>query len=624
MTVADSSPEFLLDRPKPAAPDDVTDGVAPGRGRPTAGRVWRWSKRRADLLIVAVYVVTAVWVTGRLWVDPAGRVAPALQSDPSLMQWFLAHAVRVVTHGENPLFTERMNVPDGVNLMANTPMLGLSLPMVPVTMLFGPAVAFVTLVTLMLSGTAAAWYFVLSRHLVSSRAAAAVGGWFCGFCPAMLAHANWHPNIIGQVLVPFIVWRVLVLCRPGARPVRDGLILAALVVYQAFINEEILLFTALACAVFLLAYVLQRREMWAPAWRRLLGGLAVCAVVAGALLAYPLYVQFAGPQNYQGIQVAHFGNDLAAFTSFGTPTLGGNELANQNLAPNPSEENSFFGWPLVLLLVVLTVWLWRDAVVRALAFSALFFALLSLGSVVSYQGREIGPGPWALFVHLPLLHFVVPTRFGMIASTLVGVILAVATDRVLSRRAAGVPGVSRRAWALALAMALVPLIPVALPARGRPAVPDFVTSGTWRSYVAEGQTVVPVPVTENGNADGLRWAAATRLDMSVPRGYFLGPSNGQDGDVAAFGAPPSQGAGLLARVAVSGVPADVDDRQRRLFIDDLRYWNAAIVVLPVRHLQAPALRRTVEDLLGPGQRVDDVWVWDVREIATPRRTETIR
>ncbi|MEV7226282.1 MULTISPECIES: hypothetical protein [Polymorphospora] len=624
MTVADSSPEFLLDRPKSPPADDVSDRTAPGRVRSVTARLRRWSSRRADFVVVGFYLLTAVWVTSRLWAYPPGRVAPTLESDPSLMQWFLAHAVRVVTHGENPLFTERMNVPDGVNLMANTPMLGLSVPMVPVTMLFGPAVSFVALVTLMLSLTAAAWYYVLSRHLVSSRVAAAVGGWFCGFCPAMLAHANWHPNIIGQVLVPFIVWRVLVLCRPGARPVRDGIILALLVTYQAFINEEILLFTAIACGVFLLAYVLQRRDLWAGAWRRLLGGLAVCAVIAGALLAYPLYVQFSGPQNYQGIEVAHFGNDLAAFTSFGTPTLGGNELTNQNLAPNPSEENSFFGWPLVLLLVVTTVWLWRDAVVRALAFTGLFFALLSLGTVVSYKGTEIGPGPWAVFVHLPLLHFVVPTRFGMIASAVVGVMLAIATDRVLRGQAVGVPRINRQAWALGLAMALVPLIPVALPAHNRPPVPDFVTSGTWRSYVAEGQTVVPVPVTENGNADGLRWAAATRLDMSVPRGYFLGPRNAQDGDLAAFGAPPSHGAGLLARVASSGVPVEVDDRQRRLFRDDLRYWNAAIVVLPVRHDQAPALRHTVEDLLGPGQRVDDVWVWDVRELATPRRDETVR
>ena len=31
-----------------------------------------------------------------------------------------------------------------------------------------------------LAGTASAWYYVISRHLVSAPIAAIVGGWFCG------------------------------------------------------------------------------------------------------------------------------------------------------------------------------------------------------------------------------------------------------------------------------------------------------------------------------------------------------------------------------------------------------------------------------------------------------------
>ena len=48
------------------------------------------------------------------------------------------------------------------------------------------------LLTVGLAGTAAAWYWVLSRHLVTSRVAAWIGGLWCGFCPAMVAHANGH------------------------------------------------------------------------------------------------------------------------------------------------------------------------------------------------------------------------------------------------------------------------------------------------------------------------------------------------------------------------------------------------------------------------------------------------
>ncbi|WP_246567420.1 hypothetical protein [Polymorphospora rubra] len=598
-------------------------GQAPGSPAGPTGGTGRWAvaraRRYADLIVVAAYLVTAVWVTGRLWLDPAGRVGPEHASDPAQGQFFLAHAVRVVTRGQYPFYTDLMNFPDGVNLMANTSMLGLTLPMVPVTMLFGPPVSFAVMITVGLAGTAAAWYFVLSRYIVSSRIAAAVGGAFCGFCPAMLGHGNWHPNIVGQFLVPFIVWRVLVMCRPGTRPVRDGLILAALVIYQVFINEEILLFTAMACGVFLLAYVAQRRELLRPAWKPLLAGLAVCGVVAGTVLAYPLYVQFLGPQSYSGLKdaVPHHGNDIAAYFNAGSTTLAGDPVANKGLAPNYSEENAFFGWPLVVLLLVTVVWLRKDVLIRTLAATGLLFAVLSLGEELQWRGNDLFPGPWALLVHVPLLDSVVPTRFGLITSAVVGVLLAVATERALADR---VPEpqrrLRRRAWVAALLIALVPLLPLPYREVGRPPVPSFITSGQWRPYVAPGQTLVPLPLPELGSPDGLRWAASQNLDFAIPRGYFLGPRNGVAGDPGGFGAPPTVTSNLLRRVAASGLPTPVGEETKRRIEDDLRYWNAAIVVLPVDQRRADALRTTMEDVLGPAERVDDVWLWDVRGLTT--------
>ena len=138
-------------------------------------------------------------------------------------------------------------------MMANTSILALSLPFAPVTHLFGPGVSVVLLLTLGLAGTAAAWYWVLSRHLVASRPAAYLGALWCGFCPAMVSHANGHINFVAQFVVPFIVWQVLRLREPG-RAVRGGVILGLLVVLQVFINEETLLFTALTLGVFVLGY----------------------------------------------------------------------------------------------------------------------------------------------------------------------------------------------------------------------------------------------------------------------------------------------------------------------------------------------------------------------------------
>ncbi len=102
--------------------------------------------------------------------------------------------------------------------------------------------------TLNLAATGFAWYWVLSRHFLRSRAAALLGGLFCAFAPAMVSQSNGHPHITAQYLVPFIVLQVVRLAEPG-RTVRRGLVLAALVTAQFYLGLEVLLLVAVGCAV---------------------------------------------------------------------------------------------------------------------------------------------------------------------------------------------------------------------------------------------------------------------------------------------------------------------------------------------------------------------------------------
>src|SRR5262245_59546863 len=170
-------------------------------------RPGRW----LDATVVLLYLPAALLVMGPLWAHPAALNPSGHSSDPPFFEWALIHATRIFTHGENPFATPRLNAPLGVNLMANTGVLGLTVPLVPVTLLFGPSVAFALLTTLALAGTATAWYFVLSRYVTGNGVAAAVGGAFAGFAPGMVNHTNGHPNLVAQFLIPFIVWRALAL-----------------------------------------------------------------------------------------------------------------------------------------------------------------------------------------------------------------------------------------------------------------------------------------------------------------------------------------------------------------------------------------------------------------------------
>ncbi|PWR09651.1 hypothetical protein DKT69_30530 [Micromonospora sicca] len=592
-------PVGLTAAPPAAVPPDA----------PPADRPRRRAPRPVDALVVAGYLGLAVLLTGGQWGRPERLFHQA--GDQMLFEWMLARAARAVAGAENPLHSTALNVPDGVNLMANTSVLGLGVPLAPVTWLFGSQTAFLVAVVCCLAGTATAWYALLARWLVRSRAAAAVGGLFCGFAPGMVSQAGAHLHMAAQFLVPVILGLVF---RPAADRVRrDGVLLGLAVAYQVFLGEEVLVFLALAAGVLAGAYALAdpagaRRR--APA---LLGRLGVGALVAGALLAYPLWFQFHGPGNYAGMPffAAGFRLDAASFTAAARQTVAGDAHSAGLLSPNATEENSFFGPVLPLLAVLVVVWLWRRPLVRALAGCGLLFALLSLGTEIRVDHQETGlPGPYRLLRGVPLLDLVVPARFALVCVPVLGVLLALALDRAYDHRVG--PG-RRLFWTGAVAAALLPLAPT--PIRTVPAgpVPAFVADGGWRAYVPPGRTLVPVPpVTGAAVSPATFWSARTGLAFAAPGGYFIGPDSAAD-PTAHWGAPDTPTSLLLRRAAESGQVPPVGDADRRQAVEDLRHWRAAVLV-QAGSTPADPVRATLDALVGPGRDVPGGHLWDVRSL----------
>ncbi|MEU2612583.1 hypothetical protein ABZ570_13545 [Micromonospora sp. NPDC007271] len=580
-------------------------------GRPERGR-------RIDAAAVLSFVLLGFWVTARFWANPAAGVRDN-RTDQAQFQWMMAHGARVVTDFAYPFASDRMNVPDGVNLMANTSVLSISLPMAPVTVLFGPRTAFLVFLTAGMIATGVAWYFLLSRVLIHSRGPAWLGAGFCAFAPAMVSHANAHPNIVSQFVVPLIIWRTLRLAEPG-RWLRNGLLLGLVIVWQAFLNLEILLMTAIGVGVVVSAVALGRPELRRAA-RPFGAGLGVAAVVAGVLLAYPLYVQLFGPGAYQGLSrlIRGYRTDLASFVAWSRESLAGDARSSAHLVKNATEENAFFGWPLAVGVVALVWWLRRNVVVLGLAAVGVVFALFSLGREIRFDGRDTGiPGPWAVLEKLPILHSVVPTRWSLALTPIVGILLALGAEhtRVLSRRHPGARRQIRFATATVLAMALLPLLPTPLPAVRLDPIPAFVTSGAWRPYVAGGHSVVTLPLPDTDYADPLRWAAETRLDMPLARGYFLYPDTRPGaGRVALFTAPPRPTSTFFITIRRTGGVPPITPQDRVAAVDDLRYWRAGVVVLDPRLRQADALRRGMTELTGVEPALTGgMWAWDVRPL----------
>ncbi|MFJ8230201.1 glycosyltransferase [Streptomyces sp. NPDC094448] len=644
-----------LVRLRAAAPDRTGLRTDSRTGLRTGLRTRLRTHLRTDLLIGLLFCLVSLVLYQDLWADlDRGYLADAGQ-DQNQWEWFFAVTADNVVNLRNPLFSHAQNAPDGVNLMANTVMLGLSLPLTPVTLLLGPTVTWAIVLTFGLAATAIAWYWLIVRRITGpaararsgyragsresragsresgagsresgagSRAgaqgatggnghrwAAALGAAVAAFAPPMISHGNAHPNFLVLFVIPLLIDRALRLCE-GRRVVRDGIVLGLLAAYQIFIGEEPLLLAAMGMLLFALFYALLDREAARRSWRPLLRGTGIGLAVCLPLVAGPLAWQFFGPQSYSGVlHGSETYNSPRAFLEFAGRSLLGTDERADPLAMNRTEQNAFYGWPLIALIAGIVIQWWRRTLVAALALTAGAAALLSLGAEIPVPLTDhTVPGPWTPLGKAPLFEAVIESRVAMICAPVLGMILAVAAVRLAGqpRRAVRILG------AAALAAALLPIVPTPYPVRERNTVPAFVTDGTYRDYLGPGESMVIVPLPSPGDADALHWQSTTGFRFPIAGGYFMGPW-GPD-DLGIYGAVPRHTANLLSDVRHSGKIPDIGPLQREQARADLRDWRAGVVVLPPQYNEDP-LQEALETLLErPGRWVGGVLVWDVGDL----------
>ncbi|QDY81117.1 glycosyltransferase family 2 protein [Streptomyces qinzhouensis] len=584
---------------------------------------------RTDLLVGLAFCLVSFILYKDLWADLDRGYLKDAGQDQNQWEWFFAVTADNVVNFRNPLFTHAQNAPDGVNLMANTVMLGLSVPLTPVTLLLGPPVTWAIVLTFGLTATAIAWYWLIVRRITGPAAraragagaagnghrwAAALGAAVAALAPPMISHGNAHPNFLVLFVIPLLIDRALRLCE-GRRVVRDGIVLGLLAAYQIFIGEEPLLLAAMGMLLFALFYALLDREAARRSWRPLLRGTGIGLAVCLPLVAGPLAWQFFGPQSYSGVlHGAETFNSPRAFLEFAGRSLFGTDERADPLAMNRTEQNAFYGWPLIALVAGIVIQWWHRTLIAALALTAGTAALLSLGAEIPVPLTDLTvPGPWAPLGKAPLLEAVIESRVAMICAPALGMILAVAAVRFAEPPLRTV----RVLGAAALTAALLPIVPTPYPVRERSAVPAFVTDGTYRDYLGPGESMVVVPLPSPGGADALHWQSTTGFRFPIAGGYFMGPW-GPD-DLGIYGAVPRHTANLLNEVRDSGRIPDIGPLQREQARADLADWRAGVVVLPPQYNEEP-LQAALEALLErPGKWDGGVLVWDVGDLARQGR-----
>ena len=519
--------------------------VEPGTDRRSG---W-WSAAGGPTLAVAVYLIVAVALFWPVWSTHPTTVSE-VGGDQFATMWFLQWAPHSLLHGMNPFFSNYANHPYGVNLLTNTSVLLLGWLATPITLVWGPIASFNVLITLALPASATAGYF-FARRWVAWWPAAFVAGLLYGFSPYEISQSAGHLNLTFMVIPPliFLVLHELAVRQRG-RAGRWGVVLGLLVAAQFFVSSEVLASTIVVGVVALLATAYFGRHQLRRRARYLVVGAGWAAGTAVVLLAYPLWFALRGPGSIRGaIQLVPQGyraDLLGPLVPDSLQRLAPHHLASvaDHFANSVTENGSYLGVTLLVVLAVGTVVWWRDSlVVRVAAITGVAAFVISLGAGLVVKANPPGsasgfPLPERIFTKLPVLANTIPVRYSVYTVLFASLLLAVILDRIhasLARRrlhphrdpvkARHDRGVVAVAAPLAVAaLALFPLYPVAPLSGIAPVGTPAYFSSPELTAIPPGSVALLYPFPSSITPNAQAWQAVAELRFAMPGGYFLVPS----------------------------------------------------------------------------------------------------
>jgi hypothetical protein len=500
------------------ATSGATESAAPVRAPTAAPHGETPGRRTVTLWTAAVFAVGlagALLMYHQLWVDPFHRTlgGEARHNDPLQSMWFLKSVPWQLLHGHDPLRSDGIFFPVGVNLAWNTSTPTLALLVAPITMLAGATFSFAFLMTIAPAAAAATSFLWLRRH-VSCLPAAVVGGLVVGFSPFMAGHLKGHLHLVFIALIPLmlmlledILWRHP---RPDRRSaVYLGIVTAA----QAGISEELIVLTAIGVELALVGYLLvDARGVWV-ALRSAVRPIGI-AVVAALVVASPLLIE----QLVVG-DFIHMHNAVwrATVTDYLRPS--GNTVVrgfgHGHLNIGSGEDGVYLGPVLLAVLVGGVLISARDRLVRCAVVALAVLVALSFGDI-EVMGINL---PWHYLQHLPGLSAVLPVRLSFASWLVIGWLIAHWLDRL--RGSIVAPARSRRIVAVAgiaaLAGALATIVPNAVDVTTLPSVPRALTHPP--AGVPAGSPVLLLPAATPHDAVAMYFQQAANFRFVMPSGY---------------------------------------------------------------------------------------------------------
>ena len=465
-----------------------------------------------------IYLFLAFLFLGRGLIGNSSAGYIGQGPDPQLAIWFMGWIPHAIRHHVNPLFTNLLFAPVGLNILwATSNPLG-SLLGSPLTLIEGPLASYNLLCVL--SPALAGWSaFVICDYLTGKWWPSLAAGYLFGFSPYILLtiYNGWVDRAL-VFPVPLAVYVGVRGYDGTLSPWKLTLSLTVIELVQFLFSTEMFL---MSCAFGATIALLAIGILDADGRRRIVGMLwpAGFSVLLSLILLSPCiyYVLESGipkgaiwvannlANNFDNRPISILFPSKLYEIAHGTGWFAIGRFVDTNaLTP------AFIGPALSGIFLTYCWGHFQDRATRLLAYSFVFILLLSFGGWIVIGGLAIPNLPGILWNLLPELNKALPSRFSMYymlaAAIMAALWLADDSVKTAARCGAaflaiscGLPVFSARFW----------IHPTDTPA--------FFSQGLYKRYITPGETVMILPYAYRANT--MLWQATTDMYFRMASGH---------------------------------------------------------------------------------------------------------
>ncbi len=400
------------------------------------------STARRDLAILFLYSLLAIVLTVPLIFHFTTHQPGHGVDDPALTwaMWWMRYALFDL--GVNPLMSDYVFYPLGINLGAYTPTFLNGIVALPFQFVFGVVVAQNLIVYLSLVaggyGTLLLVREIFAQLRIPRTMQADCAATLTG---AFYAFGAWHVNyvwganffLLSNEWIPFCV---LFLLRFDQSTRRAGILAGLFVAMQAWTEMTFALFLAIFAALYLPYLFFTQRARW-----QAIVSNSIALVIVALLGASPLILNLLIDTLRHGYYLASGVGRVQIFSaepisflipSARHPILG----AFTKPITEANTHYAFIGYA-ILLLSILGAWSWRKLRdVRFWFVLAILFVLIMFGSTLYIGGQSTGiPMPFALLRQIPFVNANrYPVRFNVMLMLTLAPLVALGAHRLLQTR----------------------------------------------------------------------------------------------------------------------------------------------------------------------------------------------